>query len=149
MIKTLDTEYHYSNGSHWRSSSCRIRVYEDIDERGCPVGGDERSIRTVVVATMSMDRPEQGGIVNDAEEIATEIRDLQQTRLRHRFRCWTPEVKIGEFVWIQQVVEHEGDCLPDAFDIVSFGEENGVFRRPTWDKTNKAAIEALIGQALD
>ena len=148
MQKTLDTEYPYRNSSNSGSSSCRVRVYEDIDERGCPVGREGRSIRTVVVATMSMDCPEQGSIVNDAEDIATEIRDVQQIRLRHRFRRWMPEVRVGEFIWIQQVMEHERDCLPDTFDFVSF-EENGTFRRPTWTKTDRPSVEALIGQALN
>lgn len=161
MHKTLDTEYFFLGfGKH--PSHCRIRVYEDVDAQPLPEKGEyaeldwepQEMVNVVVVATALWGHPRQGtSIVNDAEHLATEIRDVQRARLLGRARARKP-AELGTFTWIQHCPPVSGGVLSafrkERFSLVTFTEdEQGRFRSPKWQRINRGDMEVLVGSALD
>ena len=160
MHKTLDTVYFFLGfGKH--PSHCRIRVYEDI----CPTPlcrrGDYTElayepplgVNVTVVATALWGQPLQGtSIVNDAEGLASEIRDVQEARIRGRARGNRPS-ELASFTWIQHSPVTRQNVLgtrTDRYARLCFQEgPDGRFQDPTWHRLTREETEHIIGCRLD
>lgn len=108
-------------------SPCRIRVYR--------VGG-----RTIGLATQRQDKFGGTALTDHAAALATWVEG------------WHDPARDGGFTWVEHYEFPRG---PDprgrreTFAAVTFGRHaGGGLDRPSWSATDRAAVEALIGQVV-
>ena len=122
MAATYDYSFRYQ-----ADARCRIRVYQ--------VNG-----QTVCLATQRQDKWGGSGSTDSASRITTEVEG------------WHHPSHDGEFIWLEH---HEYPRGPnpqgerETFAFVSFERGGaGELRSPARQPTERAAVEALIGQVV-
>ena len=124
MAKTYDYRYRYPGAP----VACRIRVYQ--------AGG-----QTVCLATQRQDKFGGAALTEGAARIATQV------------AAWHHPVDDGRFVWVEQYEYLLGNERQGRWETVAFVTfQRGVAGElccPAWQPTERAAVEALVGQAVD
>lgn len=126
MTKTYDYGYRFAvPGGH---AACHVSVYE-------AVGG------TVCIATQQQDKFGGAALTDGASALATLAEG------------WHHPVHDGRFVWVEHYAfERAPDPQGQAetFSFVTFQRDAaGALNHPAWQVTNRATVEALVGQAVD
>ena len=122
MAATYDYSYRYRGDAR-----CRIRVYQT-------------SGLVVCLATQRQDKWGGSGLTDSAARIATEVEG------------WHHPSHDGEFIWLEHY-EYPRAPNPqgarETFAFVSFQRDGaGELRSPAWQPTERATVEALIGQVV-
>ena len=109
-------------------SHCRIRVYE--------AGG-----QTVCLATKRQDKFGGAALSDGAAHIATLAEG------------WHHPVHDGRFVWVEQYeypLGNDPHGARETFAFVAFQRDAaGELCRPTWEPTDRAAVEGLLAQHVE
>jgi hypothetical protein len=125
MAQTHDYGYRLATPGGY--ARCRIRVYE--------AGG-----RTVCLATQRQDKFGGSALSDGAAEVASLVAGWHH-----------PEHDV-RFTWVEQYEFPLGGGphgARETFTFVAFERDAaGAFCHPTWQPTERATVEALLGQAV-
>ena len=123
MTQTYDYRYRYPDFP----VPCRIRVYQ--------AGG-----QTVCLATQRQGKFAGSALTDHAARIATQVAG------------WHHPARDGGFVWVEHYERPRGpdpEGRWETFALVTFERGSaGELCRPAWRATDRAAVEALVGQAV-
>ena len=124
MAKTYDYHYQYPEFP----VPCRIRVYQ--------AGG-----QTVCLATQRQDKFGESAITDHAVRIATQVAE------------WHHPVHDGQLLWVEHYEYPLGPGPQGAWETFAFvafqRDADGGFCRPEWRPTDRAAVEAAVGAAVE
>ncbi len=124
MPQTYDYRYWYPGVP----VPCRIRVYQS--------GG-----QTVCLATQRQDKFGGSALTDSAASIATQVEG------------WHHPGHDDRFVWVEHYEYPRGPNPHGAWETFAFVTFErgtaGELRHPAWRATDRAAVEALVGQDVD
>lgn len=122
MPAVFDTIFEYQ-GSWGRPARCRLRLYRLANGM------------TVAIASELPDNPGVS-ITNFAAELATGV--------RRQF------IEPGQgLLWVEHYPRQESGLDRETYDRVLLRWDGRAYRDPQWKPWSRAAIEALIGEALE
>ena len=126
-VVTQTHDYQYWLAVPGGRSRCRIRIYQ--------VGG-----RTIGLATQRQDKFGGTALSDHAAALATQVEQ------------WHHPAHDGGFSWVEHYEFPRGpdpQGRRETFALVAFERDaDGALVHPTWQPTDRAAVEALVGQAV-